>query len=422
MTDYDASFLGIHLPLPEFKPVRSGDVLQRSGLSNGVRATYPNYGVVTDRRRRAPAYAVLHIDQDLIKTTKRKSSWQIDSRIGSEAQLDDAYFKDSPWDKGHMADRESAAWGDTLRLAQKAADETFYYSNAALQHKNLNQDEWRGLEVGILKMKMVKDGRLTVFSGPVFGQNPRIVTPEGRTMAEVPVAFFKVVCFVNATDGKLEVRAFLVFQDTEALADLRGRRAYNFTQYQVTITEIERLTGLDFPDDVYERNPLYFHENRAAGRRLNIRNFPERVDISRPEDIVHHGTRRIHNADDDIEVYLSAALVRPARSRGGEWVSLANFEPKPVDVTGWKLTDRVGRTVTLRGKIQAGGTMRLGGAKLRPVRLPDDGGLLTLTNQKGDRIDQADYTKKDVALVSGARGRQSLPVNFLTYRNDLRPD
>ncbi len=424
MPDYDASFLGVHLPLPQFTPVRSGDILQKTGLSSEGLATFPNYGVTTDRRHRSPAYTFLHIDQGRLKTTKRKSTWLIDSRIGAEWQLDDAYFAgdDNAWDRGHMADRESAAWGDSLREAQKSADETFYYANATLQHKFLNQDEWRGLEAGILKLKIVKAGRLTVFSGPVFGQNPRIVTPQGRTPAEVPVAFFKVVCFVNSTDGQLEVRAFLVFQDTEAMTDLRGRRAHNYTKYQVTITEIEQLTGLDFPAEVYERNPLFFHANGTAGARLNIHSFPERVDISAPEDIIHHDTRRIHVADDEVEVYLSAALIRPARGGGDEWVSLANYEPKAVKVTGWKLADRAGRSVTLKGSIPAGGTLRLSGAKLRPVKLPDHSGLLTLTNKQGDRIDQVDYTKREVDAVAGARGRQSLPVNFMTYRNRLRPE
>ena len=407
MTEYDAEFLGIHLPLPVFTPARSGDILQKPGLVNDELATFPNYGVTTDRRHRAPAFTVLHIDQKKKKTTKRAKTWKTDTRIGAEFQLDDSYFKDNPWDKGHMADRESAGWGSTQREAQKSADETFYYANATLQHANLNEDEWRGVESAILTLKIVKDGLLTVFSGPVFGDNPRIVTPPGRTSAEVPAAFFKVVCFRNATDGKLEVRSFLVYQDDDAIKDRHGRRTYNYTHYQVTITEIEQLTGLDFPNEVYDANPLYYYDNRSAAANLNIHSFPERVDIATPGDIVHHDTPRIHNADDEIGVYLAAALPKPAKKGGDEWVSLSNFETTPVDVTGWQLSDRRSRTTTLKGTIPA-------------VLLPDTGGLLTLKTRSGDRVDQADYTKDEVK-ASIKKGKVQ-PIIFLNYRTRLRPN
>ena len=110
MPAYDPNFLGVKLPLPKFTPARVADILQQAELTPDRLATYPNYAVTTDKRHFAPAFAVLHIDQGKLLTTKRKSSWQIDSRVGAEWQLDDAYYRGTPWDKGHMADRESAAW------------------------------------------------------------------------------------------------------------------------------------------------------------------------------------------------------------------------------------------------------------------------------------------------------------------------
>ena len=157
MPEYDSNFLAVPLPLPTFTPARVADILQSSNLAQGRLALYPNYAVVTDKRYRAPAFTVLHIDQSKFQPTVRSDKWQIDSRIGAEWQLDDAYYYKNPWDKGHMADRESAAWGATPRDAQIAADETFYYANACLQHANLNEDEWLALEQWVMKLNLVRN-------------------------------------------------------------------------------------------------------------------------------------------------------------------------------------------------------------------------------------------------------------------------
>ena len=423
MIEYDENFLGLKLPLPGFTAARAADILPPSPKLPGGVATYPNYAVVTDKKFRAPAFAVLHIDQSLFQKTTRKKTWQIDDRVGAEAQLNHFYYDgtDNPWDKGHMADRESAGWGATAAAAQAAADKTFYFANACLQHKNLNEDEWLALEMWVMDLKLVKNRKLTVFTGPIFADHPRIVTPPKLPAAIVPAGFFKVVCFVNADTGKLDVRAFIIYQDVDALLNLQGRKTFNYTKYQVTVTEIERLTGLRFSAAVREKNPLLFHPDKAAEKKLNIHSFPERVDINQPADIVHRDTRRTHVADDTMEVYIAAALIRPSGGAGDEWVSLANYQRQSLSLAGWKLVDRAGHELKLSGSIPAGGTVVLRGAKLRPIRLPDTGGVLTLLNAKGDRIDREDYSAAEAAALRRGAGK-SQPLNFHTYRLGLKPN
>ena len=75
----------------------------------------------------------------------------------------------------------------------------------------------------------------------------------------------------------------------------------------------------------------------------------------------------------------------------------------------------------LSGSIPAGGTVVLRGAKLRPIRLPDTGGLLTLFNAQGDRIDREDYTKEEVAALRRTAGKNQ-PLNFQNYRLGLKPN
>ena len=350
MTGYDLDFLdGVSLPLPTFSPRLDGFVLRQPELESGIYANYVNYTVVTNRSTRAPIIVALNIDQNLLKETSRTDNWRIDSRIGAPFQLTNEYYRDNPWDRGHLARRASAAWGSDQRQAQKAADETFYYSNASLQHQNFNRDEWLALEDWVLELKLDKDGKLTSFSGPIYGDFSRTITPEGREPAMVPSAFFKIVCFMNRGTNRLDVRAFLMIQDRDALADLSGRRMFDFQNYQVTVSEIEELTGLEFADEVYQRNPLLFRENPAEASRLNISHFPERIEVDASEEIVDAGHRRDFFADDAVDVFIAAALVNPKGSeRDYEWISVINLSGEDVALDGWTLSD------TKRGPLAIG--------------------------------------------------------------------
>ncbi|WP_235869505.1 DNA/RNA non-specific endonuclease [Veronia nyctiphanis] len=148
-------------------------------------------------------------------------------------QLDNAYYANNPLDRGHLARRSTAAWGDSRSDAQRASNETFYFTNAALQYDTLNQDEWLSLENWVKSLDLDKDGRITSFSGCIYGGADRTVQPSGRQLALVPAGFFKVVCFINKQD-KLEVRAFIQYQDQAALASKNAskRAGYNNEVYQ----------------------------------------------------------------------------------------------------------------------------------------------------------------------------------------------
>jgi endonuclease G len=419
MSGYDPHFLGVHLPLPTVQPDRAGDLLISEKLTDQVLATYPNYAVMTDKARRAPILSVLQIERDLLKKTSRTDKWKIDSRVGAENQLDNAYYTNNPWDRGHMARRESAGWGQSGRDAQKASDETFYFSNACLQHENVNQDEWLVLEDWAQKGAPAKDGKVVEFSGPIYGDFVRSIRPTGRAPGDVPTGFFKVICFINRDTNQLDVRAFLLLQDRDSMRDKDGRKAFNFQKYQVTIKEIEELAGLDFPDEVYEKNPLFFHPSVGA-QNLGVTSFPERVDVNGPEDVITSSVEpRIAVRDDDVEVYISAAMVDPPGADANqEWVSILNLETDPVDLQGWRLIDKAKHVRPLDGVLRPGeAKVFKGNAGLAPVKLGNQGGVLTLINAKNERIDRVDYTDKDVLRLARAKNR-TLPIIFATYRTE----
>jgi DNA/RNA endonuclease G (NUC1) len=125
MAGYNPRFLReIHLPLPEFTTATSGQIAETTELREGIYADYINYTVVTNAKFRAPLYVALNVDQNKLKDTKRTDKWNLDWRIGGEFQLNNEYYRDNPWDRGHMARRANAAWGETQRDAQRASDQT----------------------------------------------------------------------------------------------------------------------------------------------------------------------------------------------------------------------------------------------------------------------------------------------------------
>lgn len=211
-----------------------------------------------------------NVDQEKIRRSDREK-WNTDPRVG-DSQLDNDYYRNNDWDRGHLVQRASASWGDTDRAAQQASDDTMFYTNCALQHENLNQDEWLALEDWVNFLEDDSTNKISVFSGPIYGDaaaGARFVRPNrgGGEAAEVPAAFFKVVVFIDKS-RRLAVRAFVMVQDRLALSDKSGARSrmFDLQAYQVTVTMIMRETGLVFPEEVVQANPLFFNPGPEAER------------------------------------------------------------------------------------------------------------------------------------------------------------
>ena len=427
MDGYNPDFLGegTSLPLPTFSPALVDNVLDKPELRDGIYADYIHFTIVMNQLRRSPIFAALNINQNLLKVVDRKSSWSIDKRIGSEFQLNGGYYNDdddynNPWDKGHVAGRASIAWGNTESDAKKASDATFFYSNATLQHKNFNQGEWGELEDWVKDLTLDADGRITEFTGPIYGGFGRMIRPADRKLAEIPAGFFKIICFISRDTKELDVRAFIVFQDCKALEDKDGskyikniKNIKNFQRYQVTIAEIEELTGLSFDGQICDKNPLLCHknkENEEKIEKLNISEFPECIPVDVPEEMISKDEKRDCVVDHEVPVYIAAAMVNAAgNERDNEWVSIINLSAEDVDLTGWMLSNQRGSMLNLNDALaednrilQPGQAIRV--QPIKPVILHNGGGVIALFNQpterfsQGQRIDRVCYLKKQAKM------------------------
>ena len=99
-------------------------------------------------------------------------------------------------------------------------------------------------------------------------------------------------------------------------------------------------------------------------------------------------------SEPDHVVRIVAALVNPKGPDGGlETVCLLNASPDPVDLSGWQLADRMKNKCPISGTLAPGTTTTI---NLPPtVQLGNKGGLITLLNSRGLKVDGVSYTAAD---------------------------
>jgi uncharacterized protein YukJ len=97
----------------------------------------------------------------------------------------------------------------------------------------------------------------------------------------------------------------------------------------------------------------------------------------------------------DGAVRVVAALANAVRSPETEFVTLLNTTAGDIGLAGWKLVDRDRHTMALDGTIAAGETRRV--QLTPPVVLPNKGGVITLLDAGGLKVDGVAYTGAQAA-------------------------
>lgn len=398
---YEIDFLGggVRAPLPDFGPGLEGEIVRSDQLRDGVYADYPTYTLVMNARRRSAAFVALNIHQRKLGGEGSRS-WTFDTRMEHGHQLNDDYYLHNVWDRGHMAMRASAAWGDSRAERNRNSRETYYWTNSVLQHQWLNRDEWVGVENWVRTLEQDDNDRVCSISGPIYGDVNTYVEPQGRTPAPVPGAFFKVVMFRHRdTPDALSVRAFIVPQNAVTMRATGDWRMADLQTYQVPVRLIEQYTNLVFPEEVVQANPLFFEDADGAAR-VGVAALPEIREIDADANIVDPGQTRGDEERSRAPVRLLAAMVNPVGSEAaGEWVSLANLGPAPISLEGWKLRDHEGRECALEGTLEVGTARRI--QPVARMRLTNRAnGSITLLDDGARRVDRA-YWKREESRREG---------------------
>lgn len=136
------------------------------------------------------------------------------------ASLDD--YKGSGYDRGHLCPAADMA------LNKTSMSETFYLSNMSPQVAGFNRGIWSKMEDQVRKWAF-KYSKLYVVTGPIFRDNLGII---GVDKVTVPGYYYKVLF-----DGKNKMIGFIL---------PNASSSKSLDQFEVTVDEIEKETGVDF--------------------------------------------------------------------------------------------------------------------------------------------------------------------------------
>jgi endonuclease G len=259
---FDPDFLEKTVPLPGLSSALHQQTTNVVGRDDSL-LQYIHYSVLMHASRRLAIYAACNIDgANWRRVLRGRDRWYFDPRIERDFQLGNELYAGNKLDRGHLVRRLDPAWGETLEAAELAAQDTFFYTNCAPQHKQLNQRLWLDLEDYILGNADVYDLKISVFNGPVFRPCDRMYRG-----VRIPEDFWKVVAMVRSDTGELSVTAYVLSQ-MDFMDDLEFAFGPHKT-YQVPVAQIEQLTGLDF-GDLKNSDPMAISEARPFVEILGL--------------------------------------------------------------------------------------------------------------------------------------------------------
>lgn len=260
---YDIHFLGESLTVdfPAAKPDLQGEIAEPGILH------YTNFSILMHQSRRLAIFTAVNIDGENSMSLKRsRDVWSFDSRLDQDLQVGNEFYSRSGFDRGHLVRRLDPVWGSKSNEAEK---DTFVFTNCTPQWPKFNQQMWLGLEDYLLESARTHGFKISVFTGPIFGDDD----PEYREV-RIPRAYWKVAVMISESSGN-PVAAGYVISQSELLPPYVEFAIGQFKTYQVKISFIESKTNLDF-GDLKDFDPLNAAESHGTALR----------ELESPEDMV----------------------------------------------------------------------------------------------------------------------------------------
>jgi endonuclease G, mitochondrial len=229
----------VELPAPALQDVEDD---YAPTASNGVIRDYTHFSLAMSSARRFCRWVAWNVDGNgLIQLSRTSQRFVLDREYDPQFQVDDDLYSGNRLDRGHIARRADLLWGTRAEAEQANAD-SFFFTNITPQLDDFNQSSkqglWGQLEDAIYEDVDVEDLRLSVFGGPIFKDTDLLYRD-----VLVPRSFWKLITYVE--DGTLKAKAFVLTQDDlEAKLESLGLDTFNL--YQVGLTDLSGITGLDY--------------------------------------------------------------------------------------------------------------------------------------------------------------------------------
>jgi endonuclease G len=289
---YDPNFLGIPLPLPTLDESIRHTAAPLLADPSQIELKYTNFSVIQNKDRATPMMTAVNIDGATFQDLERKGTWVLDGRIAPEHQTGNEAYSKNDYDRGHLVRRKDTQWGPN---AEQAAGDSFVYTNAALQHSDLNQKTWLDVENNVLWGAVATKEKKTVFSGPVFRDDDPAFDNAGlmARATKIPQAFWKVQVWKDESKG-LQAEAFVISQK-DLIGKPGSKEPYEsmtptkMQTFRVTMDQLEEMTHIDFGDlpEGADRTESDAKAIKAAGINLEERPWlnkdKARDDKSKPE-------------------------------------------------------------------------------------------------------------------------------------------
>lgn len=176
------------------------------------------------------------LKKEFLKKHKYKRPYFISDPLVKTKSADWRNYKNSGYDKGHLCPAADMAFDIA------AYNDTFFTSNISPQSHDFNAGNWNFLEQKV-RFWAGKFNGVFVITGGVFTNDKNRI---GQEKVIVPDYFYKIILDYNKPC--LKVIAFLM---------PNKKTNKSFSDYVVTVDQIEKLTGIDFfpvLDDSVEDN------------------------------------------------------------------------------------------------------------------------------------------------------------------------
>lgn len=163
----------------------------------------------------------------------RTNAFAADQSLGAISPKPSDYAG-SGYDQGHLANDADMSWSDQVE------HESFYMSNMSPQLPSVNRGTWKNLESAARAWTYQTKHPHTIIAGNIGGSKTI-----GANKVVVPDFLFKIV-----TDNVTKKSYAFLFPHKDGTVS-------DFNQYQVTVADIEKASGLSFsvPDAKNVKNP-----------------------------------------------------------------------------------------------------------------------------------------------------------------------
>lgn len=204
------------IPYGEPSVQKGNPVICRSGyiLEHDPIAKIPNWVAWT----LTPEHAIGCVPRD--------DAFAADASLPADRRATPSDYAGSGYDQGHLAPNADMSWDAAV------AKESFYMSNMSPQLPALNRGTWKNLESAERAWVYQTKHAHTIYAGNIFSTTTKVIGPD---KVFVPTDLYKIVTD-NVTKKSY---AYIMPNKTDIDAD--------FNKYQVTIADVEKITGIIFP-------------------------------------------------------------------------------------------------------------------------------------------------------------------------------